>query len=263
MRLTLAVTTYDRPDALNAVLESVARQRVPPDEIVVADDGSGPGTAAVIDSHAGRSAPPVVHIVQPHEGFRVARLRNLAIAGASGDYIVFVDGDMVLDCDFVADHRAAARRGSFVQGVRIPLDPRRTADVILHPRVEVSRKAARGKRRLYAWHAPRLSPSMARIANAFIAIKSCNQGYWKHDLLTVNGFNERIVGWGPEDKEIAVRLTCAGVRRRTLLFGGIAWHLDHAPAARDRVEANRAVLAETLASREIRCERGLDQHLVL
>lgn len=265
LRLTLAITTYERPDALAAVLESVTRLRDLPDEIVVADDGSGPATRAVVERYAQRLSPPTLHVVQPHAGFRVARLRNLAIARASGDYIVFVDGDMVLHAQFIADHRAAARPRTFVQGVRIPLDRRRTAHVIANPDASPTPLTpGLGKlRRLYALRAPRLGAVMARAANGFIAIKSCNQGYWRSDLVDVNGFNEGIVGWGPEDKELAVRLVRAGVERRTLLFGGIAWHLHHAPASRDRAAVNLALLNATRASTAIRCERGLDEHLVL
>jgi hypothetical protein len=116
-------------------------------------------------------------------------------------------------------------------------------------------------RRLYGLHAPRLQRAARRVANSLIAIKGCNQAFWRDDLLRVNGFDEQIEGWGPEDKELCARLQHAGVARQTLLFGGIAWHLDHAPAARDRRAANQAVLAATVAARRVRCVRGLDAHL--
>ena len=74
----------------------------------------------------------------------------------------------------------------------------------------------------------------------------------------MNGFNEAIEGWGPEDKELAARLQHAGVKRQSLLFGGIAWHLHHPPAARDRRTANEQLLQATLANGVTRCEHGLD-----
>jgi hypothetical protein len=99
------------------------------------------------------------------------------------------------------------------------------------------------------------------MANTFIAIKGCNQAFWREDLARVNGFNEEIRGWGPEDKELCARLREAGVRRQTLLFGGIAVHLEHPPAARERLAANQAVFEDTLRQRKSRCETGLDAHL--
>jgi glycosyltransferase involved in cell wall biosynthesis len=44
----LVVTTHERPDALERVLAAVAAQTLAPDELVVADDGSGPVTAEVV-----------------------------------------------------------------------------------------------------------------------------------------------------------------------------------------------------------------------
>ena len=47
--ISVIVTTYDREDALDAVLRSLARQKDRDFEVSVADDGSGPATAALIE----------------------------------------------------------------------------------------------------------------------------------------------------------------------------------------------------------------------
>lgn len=259
MRVSLVVTTYERPDALAAVLATVAAQRQRPDEIIIADDGSGRDTRDVVVAFASRSPAQVGYVRQEHDGFRAARLRNLAITAARGNYVVFIDGDMLLHPEFIADHRRAARPGCFVQGVRIPLDAERTRAVLAAP-AELSAavpRNARGLRRLWTLHSPVLSRCSARIGHAVVAIKSCNLAAWRDDLVAVNGFNETMIGWGPEDKELCARLGHGGRRRRTLLFGGIAWHLHHPPAARDRRAANEAILATTLRKRTVRCTPGL------
>lgn len=262
MRLALIVTTYERPDALEAVLATVLAQSDAADEIVVADDGSGPATRAVIERFARRSPAPVVHARQAHEGFRLTRLRNLAICRSSADYLVFVDGDMLLHPGFVADHRRIARPRHFTQGVRVLLDEARTRAALADPLAAIRPWSAGlgGLRRLYAFHAPRFGAPLRGVANGLIALKGCNQGFWRSDLVAANGFDEAIVGWGPEDKELCARLRHAGIRRQTLLFGGIAYHLAHPPASRDRREANERILERTLLSRRRRCELGLDGH---
>lgn len=280
MRLTLAVTTHARADALALVLAGIAAQTEPPDELIVAEDGRDEATAVVLARHAdGRAAAPggpiPRHVQQPHLGFRVARLRNLAIAAATGDYLVFVDGDMLLHPAFVADHRRIARRGWWTQGVRIPLDaaateallapvPAPSAAVPAPAAPRVPGPLARGRfglRRAWLWHAPRLQRALRGIGAGGSAVKSCNQGIWREDLLRVNGYDERFEGWGPEDKELCARLGHAGLRRQALLLGGIACHLHHPPASRARHALNRSLLAETLASGATRCERGVQAHL--
>jgi glycosyltransferase involved in cell wall biosynthesis len=261
-RTALVITTFERPDALEAVLASVARQSRPPAEIIVADDGSGPGTHQVIAAFAAGSPVPVRTVSQPHAGFRLTRLRNLAIAATTADYLVFVDGDMVLHADFVADHVCCARRGCFTQGIRARADEARTRALIAAPVMDVRAwsRGLGGLRRAYLLRSPVLARLTRRVANAFIAIKGCNQAFWREDLVRVNGFNEAIEGWGPEDKELVTRIENSGIRRQTLLFGGIAIHLHHPPASRAALPANLAVLEATRRERKIRCERGLDLH---
>jgi glycosyltransferase involved in cell wall biosynthesis len=261
MHLSLLITTYERPDALARVLETVAWQTVAPNEVLIADDGSGVSTREVIE-HFTRQAPyPVDHSWQAHEGFRVCRSRNLALARANGDYVVQVDGDMLLHPEFIADHRRAARPRAFVQGTRILLDEAATRDALANgPRVlEFFDAGMPGLRRAYAVRSRRLSRLFMHAANAFIAVKGCNQGYWHADALHVNGYDEAMTGWGSEDKEFAARLEHAGIRRRTLLFGAVAWHLHHPLASREHHGSNDAVLARTRRLRAIRCADGIQK----
>lgn len=264
MRLALVITTHERPDALAAVLASVAGQSAAPAEIVIADDGSGAATRGVIADFIARSAVPALEVSQPHEGFRVARLRNLAIAATTADYVVFIDGDMLLHPQFIEDHTRHARRGRYTQGVRVHTHAALTRRLIAEPAALPSPWAAGlgGLRRLYLLHSPALSSATRSLANGLVATKSCNLGVWRDDLVRVNGFDEAFEGWGPEDKELCARLGNAGVRRQTLLFGGIACHLHHAPASRAALAANLAILGETRQKHTVRCVRGLDAHIL-
>ena len=264
MDTCLVVAAYERPDALARVLASALRQTRAPRELIVADDGSGPEVASVVERCRAQARWPVHHVRQEHAGFRAGRMRNLAIARTGCDYVILVDGDMMLHPEFLADHVRAARPGFWTQGVRIPLDAGATRRVLQTGRAPPA--WARGvdlRRRAWALHAPRIGRPLDRAANSLVAVKASNQACWRADLLRVNGFDEELTGWGAEDKELCARLTNVGVRRQTLLFSAIAWHLAHRPASRASVRANQERWQDTVRSGRTRCVRGLDQHLPL
>src|SRR5262245_52482338 len=114
--VSVIVTTYDREDALAMVLAALSRQSERRFEVVVADDGSGPATAAVVDGWRSRLGVPLGHVWQPHRGFRAAELRNRAIVTSGGDYCVFLDGDCIVPPDFLATHRRLAESGRVGSG---------------------------------------------------------------------------------------------------------------------------------------------------
>jgi glycosyltransferase involved in cell wall biosynthesis len=263
MRVALIVTTYNWPEALALVLASVRSQTRLPDEVVVADDGSGASTAALIAAEQRDFPCRLRHVWQEDLGFRVARARNLAIAATTCDYLLLVDGDMVLHPRFVEDHLRAARAGSFVQGMRV-LTTAAGRERMLAERITRLRFADAGlRRRRHTLRIPwlaalvlRWSQSRSRLAG----IKTCNQGWWRRDLVALNGFDERMQGWGREDEELALRAFHAGIGRRSLRFGGLAFHLHHAERHQDGASRNDALLAESRRLRRVRCEFGLDAH---
>ncbi len=262
MKTSLIITTFNWKEALDLALRSVARQVELPDEIIIADDGSRPDTAELVRSWAARLPAPLIHVWQEDQGFRASRVRNLAIAAAAGEYLVIVDGDLVLHSHFVLDHKRAARAGHFIQGVRLLTEPELGRRMLAEGRLDLGVFANGIKRRRHAlW-----SPLLSRVFNwcpptSMSGIRSCNQGYWKADLLRVNGFNEQMIGWGDEDLEIVLRLFHLGVRRRNLRFGGLTIHLHHPNRETAGENPNRKILEATRSSRSTWCAVGLDQHL--
>ena len=264
MHISLVVLTYNWPQALERVLESVAAQSRLPDEVIVADDGSREDTRALV-ARIARSFPcRLAHVWHEDLGFRAARARNLGIAAARGDYVILIDGDMLLHPQFIADHERLALPGHALQGSRLNASESETQRLLTGGRARFSplmpgrfppHRAIRSLP-LARWKAR--SSSGGRIF-------SCNMSVWREDLLRLNGFDERFEGYGGEDQELAKRLRHAGVRRRQLKFAGLAIHLHHASRApqdpNDMSLPNNRLLAETMATRAVRCARGIDAHV--
>lgn len=265
MRCSLVITTYNWEAALDLCLLSARRQSRLPDEVIVADDGSRPDTGALLRRHANDYPVPLRHCWQPDRGFRAARARNFAIAAAQGDYVLLVDGDMVLHRNFVDDHLWAARPGSFVQGMRVLTTPEAGERLLATRETRVTWSTPGLARRRHTLR----SRALARLSLALTegqrraGIKTCNQGWWRDDLLRLNGFDERFVGWGREDDDLAARAFHAGLTRRSLRFAGLATHLYHHERHEDGASRNDALLAEHLAHQTIRCDQGVDGHLAL
>ena len=258
--ISLIAVTYNWPEALAAVLESVLRQRVLPAEVLIADDGSRDNTRQVVERYAAKLSVPLHHIWQEDRGFRAAAARNKALARVSGDRVVFIDGDVILHAEFVASHQAFARPGEYIQGSRAPLDDRRTAALLVDP-TQVPHWSQPGVRRLQnAIHAPWLSGLIPSPRDGRSGTRSCNLGVWRTDALHVNGFDEMYEGWGREDTDFCTRLLNAGVRRRDLKFAAVQFHLKHPDLPREAEPRHEARLADVIRERRVSAERGVDQY---
>lgn len=256
--ISLILNTYENPHALEKVLEALAAQTKLHAEIVVADDGSGTETANVIRSFQKRLN--LKHCRQDHEGFRRSVILNKAIAQASGDYIVFLDGDSVPAQEFIADHLALAERGCWVQGRRAFVDESCVAS--FKPSCgQVWSLALRGKL-TGLMKAVRLPFPFIKRGREQRGILGCNLGIWRDDLIAVNGYDETFTGWGREDADLGNRLYHLGRDRKFVYGRAIIYHLNHPVVSRDRLETNQSLLEETLTEKRIRARKGLDQYLV-
>lgn len=261
MKVSLVVTTYNWEQALDLVLASVERQRVLPAEVLVADDGSGPATRAVVERWSRRLSVPVRHIWQEDRGFRLSASRNRALAAARGEYILMIDGDMVLHPRFVQSHMRFARGGSYVQGGRVKVRESTSRRLLGGAPVPLNVFTPDLGIRARAIHFPWLSRFHRGRGGPILDTQGCNMAYWLEDAIRVNGFNEDIVGWGYEDIEFAARMQNAGVARRNFKFGGVAFHLHHGGRPADE-HLNRQFFEGVMRDAATWCANGVDKYLV-
>lgn len=261
VKTSLIITTYNWKEALELVLLSASSQSEPPDEALVADDGSREDTGELIRRMAAVFPFPLLHVWQEDKGFRAAAIRNRAIARASGDYILLVDGDAILHRNFVKDHKAAARDRQFCQGSRVLLTPQKTALALARKQLVFSPFEGGLKNRKNAVVSPFLSTLFSFRRDRLKGVRTCNFAFWREDGIEVNGFNEDFVGYAREDSEFAVRLMNSGVRRRTLRFVAPVYHLHHPFQSRSAMEVHDAILKESVGKKLTWRPNGIDKHL--
>jgi glycosyltransferase involved in cell wall biosynthesis len=257
---SLILTTYNWEAALDVVLRSVREQSRLPDEVLIADDGSGPATAGLIARHAGSFPVPLHHVWHEDVGFRLTAIRNRAVAAARGPYVIMLDGDMVLHREFIASHVAFARRGRYVQGGRVLLREVTTRRILAGEEIRIRWWTRGVGNRINAIHSPILTRLYRGPQGPFRRTRGGNMGYWLDDARRINGYNEDCVGWGAEDVEFAARLQNAGVRRRNLKFSGIAFHLHHTTRPSRSETANLELYERAVRDKLTWCENGLDKY---
>lgn len=268
MKVSVIVTTYNRPDALEAVLAGYCAQDTRAFELLVADDGSSDDTRAVVAGYASRTPFPLHHVWQEDRGFRAGAARNRALARTDSDYVIFSDGDCVPPRFFVTRHCAFAERGYFLSGNRILLSEACTASV-LQKHLPIHEWST--PQWLAAWlrrDVNRALPLLRlpdgafrkRLPQRWEGLKTCNLSAWRADLLRINGFDERYSGWGLEDSDLVIRLLHAGVRHKDARFAAPVFHLWHRENDRSQLAENRRQLDDILASDRVAALVGLDQY---
>jgi glycosyltransferase involved in cell wall biosynthesis len=259
MRLSFVISTYNNPAALDAIFSRLAADSsARPHEVVIADDGSGPATRAVIEKWAKLAPFQVKHAWQEDRGFRKSLILNAAIAMTEGEYLVFLDGDCLPAPRFAADHAALAESGTFVQGRRAFVDESKVAD-LLAGQVSLGRLIltghVHGLLKAMRWPVPVIQRNQGQRG-----LIGCNLAIWRQDLVAVNGYDESYEGWGKEDSDLGARLYHLGRERKFVYGRAIVYHLNHPPASRAQLPDAEKRLDEALSTRRIKALRGLEQH---
>jgi len=263
--ISVVVTTYNRSQALIAVLAGLAAQDDKDFEVVIADDGSLPHHVHAVERAVLELGIAANYVWHPDVGFTAARVRNLGVLLSRGRYIVFLDGDCVPETDFISRHRKLREEGCFVNGSRVLLSAAMTETVM------------QGKERIFGrhlgywvvrWLEKRANKwtSLIRFPDLGIrkkpqffwrGIRSCNLGVWRRDYEAVDGFDETFVGWGHEDADLVLRLHNAGVVRKNGFFATEVYHLWHVESSRNDETANAQKVRQRIQTSQIKADRGL------
>ncbi len=251
---TLIIATYNWKEALELVLLSLTKQSVIPYEVIIADDGSKSDTKDLIDSYQSKFEFPLIHIWHEDTGFRLAEIRNKAIKKAKGNYIIQIDGDIILHKDFIKDHIKNAKKGFFISGSRVLLGEKISKRIIKTKRISINYFSDDLTNKHYTLRLPLLAKFLSSPTNdiqkVIRSIRGCNMSFWKSDLLRINGYNEAIKGWGREDSEISARLINAGLKKISLKFSGIQYHIFHPSQDKDSLSSNDSILEETIREKK-------------
>jgi len=261
MRVSLIITTYNRPEVLSLIFKSIEDQTICPDEIIIADDGSGNSTKECVEDFQRSSSISIIHSWQEDRGFRAAKSRNKAIAKSNYEYIILIDGDVILHEKFIENHLKHAEKNFFVQGQRVLVNESITKKIINNQYKNLFLFSRGLKNRKNAIYSAFLSKIFLTRKNVLNGIKTCNLAFYKSDCINVNGFNNEIEGWGREDSEFVARLFNNNVCRKNIHFNMIQFHLWHQDSSREVLQKNNIILQKAIESKLNWCDNGINQYL--
>ena len=262
--ISLIVNTFQKPRHLALVLASIAAQEGVAGrfEVIVTDDGSTDDTHDIVQKQAATEQFPLRFTTQPHDGFRLARIRNNGARLAVGNSLLFLDGDCILPRDHVAAYLKRRRRGVAHLGYCARLSADISACLTIHQLANTDllglssaaeRHALRRRWRKAWWHNTLRHPSKPPLAGGNFCV-------WRDDFERLNGFDERFVGWGQEDDDLGLRLRALGIRLESILDDTHSLHVWHPsdPSATKRWRDGPTVHYFLRRGRLTICRHGLN-----
>jgi GT2 family glycosyltransferase len=243
-----------------------------PDEVLVADDGSGEETAAAVREFSASPACPfeVKHVWQEDRGFRKPRILNETVRRSSGDFLVFIDGDCMAHREFVRSHLMTAEPDAIASGKRVDLG-RTLSEATIRRGTPVTRVSlrllfdsvfsdTRKADEAIRFSHPYMRRLLHRDAITDDGVWGCNLSLHRELFYRINGCDEDFLDGSIEDNDLGIRVLNSGGRIRSVRGLAIVFHLWHRSTwsfANEKFLHNKAILERRIAEKEARCVNGI------
>jgi glycosyltransferase involved in cell wall biosynthesis len=258
---TLVTPTYNWPEALELLLLSLLRQSVMPNEVIIADDGSREETKKLITDFQKKFPIPLIHIWHEDLKNRKPTIMNKAIAKAKYDYIIEIDGDIIMNPHFVEDHLTFAEKGHYLYGSRVNIKETILPELFSKKILDFNLFSKGIKKRGRTIRFPFLMNFVKSVDQRSRKLRGCNMSFWKEDFIKINGFNENLVGWGIDDSEMIQRMHNLGIKGKRLKFSGIAYHIYHKEQSKSHLKINNEIERQTTENKLTFIDKGINQYL--
>jgi glycosyltransferase involved in cell wall biosynthesis len=258
-QISVIISTYNAEAWLEKVLWGYNCQIFKDFEVVIADDGSGPATKALLHRMKDEVFYKLVHVWQEDDGFQKSRILNKAITTCSAPYIVMSDGDCIPRADFLEVHNTNKQKGYFISGgyFMLPMNISKQItkeDIDTGNCFDVQWLLKHGLKPSFKNNKLTATGWKSRLLNSITPTNASWNGHnasgWKEDIVAVNGFDERMQ-YGGQDRELGERLFNYGIKSKQLRYSAVCVHLDHKRGYKtpESIAKNQAIRKHTRKSK--------------
>ncbi len=269
LTITIIISVYKNIKALELVLDSILNQSVQVNEIIVSEDGKSVEMQEFISA---TNIKKLIHLTQEDLGWRKNIALNNSIKKSSSEYLIFIDGDVVLHKRFVEGHLYCSKPKRVCAGKRVELGSE-YSQKLYDKQLTIDKLSNSFIRRIISLHKDKvrhyedgiyINPK-GYIYNNIIQKKhinyliGCNFSCYKKDIESINGFNEDYknpaIG---EDVDINWRFRADGTEVISCRNIANVYHLWHKKGfGSNEGEINNKILKANFDINRFVCLNGL------
>ncbi len=266
-KISVIITVFNRRHFLHKALLALRSQSQPIDEIIISDDGSDEDILGLVRDFARTVDFCVKYVRQENQGFRLARCRNNGVRAADGDFLIFIDQDVVYTKDYLKTFIDNKKTKRFLVAYPVRLTEEQTAALtdkqILkaeYDKLITKKQIKKIHSQFYKDEFERLFKHIFRTSGVKPKLRGGVCAMYKIDLLKVDGYDENYQGWGNEDDDLGRRLYSAGIIGYNPFFRQYPIHMYHKPFHINGKRVNRDYYRKRkaeIAAGDYRAKQGI------
>ncbi|MGE4456627.1 MAG: glycosyltransferase [Arcobacteraceae bacterium] len=273
IKCTIIISVYKDTDSLDLILDSLSKQTVLPDEVIVSEDGDSKEMAEYCEIAKEKYKNlDIVHLFQEDIGWRKNRALNRAIVASKYEYLIFIDGDCIPYDNFVEWHLKLAWQHTVLCGRRS--EPGENISTKMRNRIISVQEYRRNYLKLFFEYkrdqnAKHYDAGIFINPNSFLGkilkkqrdkkthLVGCNFSCFKSDLEKINGFDEDFtMPTTGEDTDIERRMELYGIKMKSCRNAAIIVHLYHKKVFDDEISKQTLELMNAKGNQFI-CRNGI------
>ena len=269
LKTTIIISVYKNTQSLEIVLDSLNNQTIKPYEIIISEDGNSKQMKEFVSS---LTYTNIIHLTQEDNGWQKAVALNNSIRKSKGEYLIFIDGDVVPHKKFIEGHLSCANKKQVCCGKRSELGEGITQKIYNHE-LKINQLTSSYIRKISTLHKDGIrhyeegiyiSPNNI-VHKLFLKdrhvkyIIGCNFSCYKEDMEAINGFDEdyKYPAIG-EDVDLGWRFRGLGIELKSCRNIANVYHLWHKKNfGSEAGEINNKILEKNFAQNRYVCLNGL------